>query len=221
MLDAVIIEPALDHRTNLREVARNFCKSVSAAATLQDGLERVRNSANCDVIYVSSRFDLEVATQFIASTRQTDSGKDSANLLIGSPEDYTEAFIARLMLKGFDGILLEPSSVDTFKVSAEIALKARTKKLHLRKKKSIEVMVRALADQLDELSFKKKLRQITILSQDRFKTLGKEIADLGMDSQQDYLELLVEQFITRPAPVSCESDYTGSSQRMQRRRLFK
>lgn len=221
MLDAVIIEPALEKRTNLREVARNFCSSVIVSSSLQDGLERVRNCANCDVIYVSSRFDLDLATQFISSTKQTDSGRDSANLLIGSAEPITESFFARLLLKGFDGMLIEPASVDTFKASAELALKARKEKLHLRKKKSIEVLIRALMDQVDELAFKKKCKQITLLSHDRLQNLAKEIFQLDLDSKQVYLEAAIEQFSARPAPIVRESDYTGTSQRVQRRRLMK
>jgi hypothetical protein len=211
----------MDKRSHLRELARNFCNSVLVSSTLQDGLERIRNSSNCDVIYVSSRFDLELATQFIASSKQTEAGRDSANLLIGSVEPFTESVLARLMLKGFDGMLIEPASVDTFRVSAELALKARKEKLHQRKKKSLDIMVRALADQLDELASKKKLRQITILAQDRFSTLGKEIAALDFDSKGLYFDSLIEHFIARNAPIQSELEYSGSSQRMQRRRLNK
>ena len=171
MLDAIIIEPALDKRTNLREIARNFCNSVVASSTLQDAMERIRNSSNCDVIYISSRFDLEAATQFVASIKQTDIARDSANLLIGSADRFNPTLLASLTLKGFDGMLLEPASVNTFSVSADLALKARRAKLQERQRRSIEVMVKSLAEQLDEVVLKKKLKQVTILSQDRFKKM--------------------------------------------------
>ncbi len=159
MLDAVIVEPNLDKRTNLREIGRNFCNSVVVASSLKDGLERVRAAKNCDVIYISSRFDLDLAAQFVSTTKETDAGKDSANLLIGCNTDASESFIARMTLKGFDGMLVEPASVDTFRVSAELALKVRKQKLEERQKKSLDVMVKSLAERLDELANKKKLKR--------------------------------------------------------------
>jgi CheY-like chemotaxis protein len=218
MLDAVIVEPALDKRTNLREVARNFCTSVVVASSLKDGLERVRNCSNCDVIYISSRFDLDSAAQFLVSAKETEPGRDSANLLIGSRDEASESYIARLTLKGFDGMLLEPASVDTFRASAEVALRARNRKLDERKKKSIDVMVRTLAGQLDELALKHKLKQSSILCQDKFQRLCHEITALDLKSQENYFSSLVEQFIDRPTPANFEDCIAGSV-RVVRKRL--
>lgn len=221
MLDAVIIEPALDKRTNLREIARSFCKSVVVSSSLQDGLDRVRNANNCDVIYVSSRFDFDAATNFVASTKQFDSGRDSANLLIGSPEDYSEVFLAKLTLKGFDGVLVEPASVDTFRHSAELAMRVRGEKLALRKKKSIEMLAKGLADSLDDLALKTKLKQVAIVSGEKFRKLSRELAALDPDSCAIYLQCLPDFFDDRPPFRPEMLEKASASQRLQRRMLAK
>ena len=222
MLDAIIVEPSLDKRTHLREIARDFCKSVVVSPTLQDGLERIKGSKNCDVIYVSSRFDIETATQFIMSSKQTETGKDSANLLITPSESFNETFLARLMLNGFDGMLLEPASVETFKDSAELALKARNVKLKDRQKRSISVLIRALADQLDELAAKKRLKQVSILAEDRFRKSGKELRVLDMENLESYFESLQGVFEGRKAiDLGSDSGLRSSSSRVIRRQLSK
>lgn len=219
MLDAVIIEPVLENRTHLRELARDFCKSVSVSSSLQDGAERIRGLSNCDVLYVSSRFDFEAAKQFVASCKKTDIAKDSANLLIGSREDCSEAYLARLSLNGFDGILLEPASVDTFKVSAEIALKARQEKLKLRTKKSVDILVRAIASQLDDLYIRKKSGHIFFMAQEKLSNLGKEIKSLDADSLSLYFSA-AEEYFPNCMSVAISKDEIGSaSKRVMLRRI--
>lgn len=220
MLDAVIVEPALDKRTHLREIAKNFCQSVVVSSTLQDGLERVRNCVNCDVIYISSRFDLDLASAFVTSSKQTLAGRDSANLIIGSSETPSAEYLARLTLKGFDGMLVEPASVETFAASAEIALRVRKERLESRQRKSIEVMVTALADQLDELTLKMKSGQLSVLAMDRFRKLSREVANLPPAAQTTYFTALVDQFEKRPPPPAQQEAYSGASIRLQKRRIL-
>ncbi len=221
MLDAVIIEPVLEKRTHFREIARDFCKSVSVSSTLQDGAERIRSLKNCDVIYVSSRFDFEAAKQFVANCRKFEVAKDSANLLIAGRELCSESYLAKLSLNGFDGVLVEPASVETFKVSAEIALKARSEKLNLRTRKSIDILVKSLAQQLDELCLKKKTGHIFFMAQEKLKNLGIELKSLNAEGLNLYFETLLECFPERQPVMLPKEDAGSASQRVLLRRLKK
>jgi hypothetical protein len=221
MLDAILIEPVLEKRTQLRELARNFCKNVAVASTLQDGMERIKTSSNCDVIYISSRFDFETAKQFVLTSRKLQIAQDSASLLIGSSESYSEAYLAKLSLNGFDGVLLEPASVETFSLSADIALKARKDKLQVRTKKSVDILVKAISQHLDELYLKKKSGHLSFMLEEKLKNLSKELFRLDTENLLVYFEAICD-FFPECAACNIDKDQIGSaSLRVQRRRLVK
>lgn len=192
MLDAIIIEPVLEKRSHFRELAKKLCKSVAVSSSLQEGAEKIRSLKNCDVVYVSSRFDFESAKQFVIGCKRTNVAKDSANLLIG--EALSESNLAKLSLSGFDGVLIEPATLEAFKASTEVALRARSEKLKLRTKKSMDILVKSLAAQIDELYVKKKTGHLFFMAQEKLKNLGKEIRSLDSDTLALYFETITELF---------------------------
>lgn len=108
-LSALILEPDYGARCRFQEIAEAnaaFSKCL-ASSTLAEGAERLRNGLNCDMIYVSTRFDPVVVAQFITSSRKIAPRPDRAHLVVVA-RDSTKTPVRQFELAKPDGYLLEP-----------------------------------------------------------------------------------------------------------------
>jgi hypothetical protein len=107
-LSALILEPDQNSRTRFKEITTNnpsFSKCMSSS-TLLEAQERVRRGLKFDAIYISTRFDPIVVSQFISTNRKIMVEK-AANLIVVAREEQSN--ITRQFEIGKpDGYLLEP-----------------------------------------------------------------------------------------------------------------
>jgi hypothetical protein len=108
-LSALILEPNYGARCRFQEIAQAntaFSRCV-ASSSLSEGGERLRNGFDCDMVYVSSRFDPIVVSQFIISSRKVSSRQDRAHLVVIA-RNSNETPVRQFELGKPDGYLLEP-----------------------------------------------------------------------------------------------------------------
>jgi hypothetical protein len=108
-LSALILEPDFEARRRFQELseANTAFARCLASSTLAEGAERVRSGFNCDIVYVSTRFDPIVVAQFITSSRTTSPRPDRAHLIVVARET-AKTPVRQFELARPDGYLLEP-----------------------------------------------------------------------------------------------------------------
>lgn len=108
-LSALILEPDYGARSRFQEFTEThsaFSKCV-ASSTLGEGSERLRNGFDCDIVYVSTRFDPIIVSQFIITSRKATSRDDRAHLVVIA-RDSSKTPVRQFELGRPDGYLLEP-----------------------------------------------------------------------------------------------------------------
>jgi hypothetical protein len=125
---ALILEPDQSSRARFRQLTEanaGFSRCI-ASSTLAEGGERLRRGLTFDAIYISTRFDPAIVSQFIATARKI-TVKDNPAQLIVVARDSSSPSMRQYDVGKPDGYLLEPlvprdldGSVDFVKQYKEI-----------------------------------------------------------------------------------------------------
>jgi len=108
-ISALILEPDYAARCRFQEIAEAngaFARYV-ASSTLAEGGDRLRNGFDCDIVYVSTRFDPLIVSQFITSSRKSFPRSDRAHLVVVE-RNSKKTPVRQFELAKPDGYLLEP-----------------------------------------------------------------------------------------------------------------
>ena len=223
-LDAMIINPLLESRMRFKQVGNStgMFKHIQLVTTLQEGLARLEGPQTCDVLYVSSRFDPRLITEFVKTGRSSPRGLDSAYLMVmGSIEGSSEN-IARSLATGIDGFLVEPFSVDNLQDSARLAQKLKRQRCESRQKAAVDILISHAVQMIDEAAAQAKKALPYGAQLKKLQSLQVTLKELGPEMKQYYISRAIEKF--GDAPVFLEAikrEYFGASKRVQARIMRK
>jgi len=108
-LSALILEPDQSVRSRFRQLteANSAFARCIASSTLAEGGERLRRGITFDAIYISTRFDATVVSQFIVSARRGTPKETPAHLIVVA-RDSNSTSMRQYEVGKPDGYLLEP-----------------------------------------------------------------------------------------------------------------
>lgn len=124
-LSILHIEYDLNARMNFKQAASKIASidSIAAAASLGEALEKIRDDQAFDIVYISSRFSRDAAANFIQTAKSTEAGAHTVFICVCSGLYCTANVLADYASIGFEGFLLAPYSVESFRETFEIAEK--------------------------------------------------------------------------------------------------
>lgn len=217
----LLIEPELERRNRLKTVtsAATVFERVEAIATLEDALTRL-SAQNWDVVFISSQMSHDKVDDFIPLARQTKFGKLAAFIAIEKRNEQMESTVGSSVVRGVDGVLWEPYSVDSVIATTKIADQIKAADALLRKKAAVSMMVEDALSEVDNIG-----RALLSGQEDSYRASLKKLKDVGdnlkvfaKDSAPVYNEVFrskVSQSVGQTLKV-LRQRYGGVSERVQR-----
>lgn len=219
--DALIVDPELDTRMRLKQATtavHNFGK-VFQVGSLREALQKLQGDSPIDVIFINNRFERAEVDQFIAQGKESSQGQDSAYVTVMQAKDQQSATIADTMLKGFDGLLFEPYSVDVLVEITKIAAKVKGERRAQRELAAIKFLLGDVINQLDQISYNLSQGKEVGPSFKKFKDAAVVLKSFEGEKLAKYYEIAVDSFMNVPVPkkVFSRVKYGGASSRVKSR----
>ncbi len=219
--DALIVDPELDTRMRLKQATtavHNFGK-VYQVSSLREALQKCHGESLVDVIFINYRFDRGDVDDFIIKGKESPQGQDAAYVLVMQAKDQESSKIADTMLKGFDGLLFEPYSVDVLVEITKIAAKVKGDRRVQRETAAIKFLLKDVINQLDQISFNLAQGKEVGPSFKKFKDAAVVLRSFEGEKLKKYFDLAVDTFMDAPTPkkVFSRVKYGGASSRVKAR----
>jgi CheY-like chemotaxis protein len=219
--DTIIIDPDLDSRMRLKQAMTavyNFGKSHQVVS-LDEALSRLRGSDNCDVIFISYRFEQKEVAQFIKNAKETKNGMDAAYVLVMKTKNQDTSTVAQNVMSGADGFLFEPYSVDLLLEITQLSAKVKVERAATREKAAINLLVQDVIGQIDQVSYIKSCQIDIGASMKKLRDLCAVFQGLDAEKLNLYYESALKCFEDAPIPknVFQHKKYGGVSSRIKKK----
>jgi DNA-binding NarL/FixJ family response regulator len=219
--DAILIDPDLNSRMRLKQATssvHNFGQ-VGQVGELNEALQKLRGNDNCDVIFISYRFDPSEVINFIKLAKELPKGQDVAYIQVLKSNSGDSSTVAQNVIGGADGLLFEPYSVDYLLEITNLAARVKKERSGTREKAAIQVLVQDVVMQVDQLYFLKSSNMDTSRASKKLAETLSVLKSLSPESLQIYYDLAVSTFEAAPvaANVSKYKKYGGVSERAKKR----
>jgi DNA-binding NarL/FixJ family response regulator len=223
--DAMIIDAEISSRMRLKQATsalHNFRK-VQQLGSLREGLERLKSSETCDVVFISGMLDQAELKAFIEAGKQTPHGQDSAYVLVMKAKDQGSATVATNVLVGADGLLFEPYSVDNLMDITRLSAKVKGERRQSRALAAIRFLLTDVMSQLDQIAHNKASGLEVGPSLKKFKDAAGVLGTFQGEQLHDYYDIAVDMFMSAPTPRPNfqRVKYVGASKRIQARNAAK
>ena len=215
IFDVLIVDSDLESRSKLKQAAREIScyGQITTVNYLSEALEHLNAKRKCDLVFVSNTFDQNDILEFLKKARDSDLGSICSYVLVMKSGKKESTDIAKSMIAGFNGMLLEPYSVDAMVDISKMARKVKVEALNKRIRAASELVVPTLIKEIDRLAALKKLGNQTTVSIGARKAI-ELVSSLGKDILEGYFETLCDRFEALPPPASY--DYSGPSKRLKK-----
>ena len=181
-------------------------------------LELLRSGSTYDLIFISDRFDKNKISQFVKKAKETDTGFLAGYILLTSTQNDART-VAKSLLDGIDGVLIEPYSIDSLQELSLLAAKVKEKREEEKRKTVLNFLASNIIYCVDIMAQSIMLNH----SINSMKKTTRRVYDLILSLENDkilelYLDILCKSFmkVQKPVIVVQECRYKGSSQRVKK-----
>lgn len=218
---ALVVDSDMESRARLKDAMRaaGGFEQLSTAKSLEDALKQLSSDKVFDIIFVSHRLELEGISHFIGQAKRLPNACDSAFILLQSSATDSGAFTVNL-LRGHDGFLIEPYSVDSLVEVMALAEQVRSERRQARLILALRLFVRELILQFSQLVRLRRMGHRAGISYEVFKNMCSVLRSLEPDMEKLYFEIILETFPAIEAPSHRElssKTYSGASERIRRK----
>lgn len=221
-MHALVIEPAAGPRNRIRAAISNLrlFSSPHMLLSTEEAERAIKNETSTDIVFISNRVGLDNAIALMVSLKAEFAARDAAFILLmeGSTD---RGVLAEIMLKGIDGFLIEPYSVDQLSEVVKIAERVKAEHRAARFKKAGVLLVKELIDQIDQLSALVRSKRPATISRAVLQDISSAIHQLDPELQAQFHTLVVDIFSSIETPHQAtrvnSRSYTGCSERVRKR----
>lgn len=217
--ESIVIDNDMAARMRLKTATTSVPSfgNVRMISTLHEAQSVLSASGHVDVIFISNRFPDREINPFIKSAKETGGGQDSAYILVLKTEDQESNTVAKNVLGGADGCLLEPYSVDQLVEITDLAARVKQERSQERQAAALRFLVQDTMKQLDRVWYLKSCGFDVGINMRKLKDMCKVFETLETESHELYLEIVVDAFEKAPLPAFPVKKYKGVSDRVKKR----
>lgn len=221
---ALVIHPEVDARMRFKSAATALTcfNGLSLVSSLEEGRSKLEREKNIELIYLSSRYDQSVSSEFIRYGKSGPS-KAAGYVLMVNGNQIKSQSMASYLMDGIDGVLPEPFSPESLLKSTERVSSV----VHSRKKRlALEMFAHHAVESVDKLSEGLRRGTSAPLSLKSLQDAHRVLSEIDEDEFDYYVSHLISAFGSAkpfvPEPVhQANADYQGTSDRVRRMILKK
>ena len=189
--------------------------AVTTVSMFEQALERLEFTEYQLIFIAADEYDEELAT-FLEQVKATSGGQVASYVgLVGSNLEQHQ--IAKLMLKGFDSVLSEPFSIDSFHEILEITVAIVAERAVERRKRLVEIALVDAITYIDSVAGRMKSNREQRASTRARAKLQSTLLQCAEVDQELYFKVLVEKLVAVSASKRKRKVYTGASTRLRKK----
>jgi hypothetical protein len=198
-LSVLYIEYDLNARLNFKQAAAGVSAqfSLSVATSLGEALQKLRDEQSFDIIYISSRFSRDASANFIAAAKGTDVGAHAVFMCVCSGLYCTANTLADYASIGFEGFLLAPYSVESFRETFEIAKKLLSSHASRSEELAVRLLVRATVANMADCARRFKVAKPLTIPHAELKRTAEIVRTLPSSTRRRFKEVVNQHFSDR------------------------
>jgi hypothetical protein len=217
--NCIILDPDMPSRMKLKQATTQVSDfgKVTPVGTINDANSILGSGeGNMDIIFVSTRFDNEVITNFINQAKACKAGQDTAYVMIVKSQSSS---VAQNMLLGGDSVLCEPYSVDSMLEITRLAAIVKKERADAREKIAINLLIGDISNQIDLIACLKASGCEPGTSIKKFRDVCASLTKLSPETKEYYYETLINKLIDAKVPPKAlaAKKYSGVSSRVKKR----
>jgi len=217
--NALIVDSNLAIRGRLKAAMRAVQSfgDIHITGSLDEARRRM-SDAPADVVFLSARLGEAAVAEFIAGGKASQGGRDAAYVLVleGRRDSFS---VARSLMEGADGILLEPYSAHSLQEITALAERVRRERHQLRLKLAMRLLVTEIAAQLAQVAQLEKAKMSGGISHAVLREMCSVLSDLDPSALGLYFDAILEIFPKLPPRQfkrHAGGTYRGASIRVRR-----
>ena len=218
--NCLAIEPDSKNRMILKQAMSLVAEFNHITLVRNDkaALELLRSGSAYDLIFISDRFDKNKISQFIKKAKEFDSGFLAGYILLTSTQNDART-VAKSLLQGIDGVLIEPYSIDSLQELSLLAAKVKEQREEEKRKIVLSFLASNVIYCVDIMAQAIILSHSANSIQRTIKRVNESILSLGSNNILElYLDILSKSFmkVQKPVIVVQECRYKGTSERVKK-----
>ena len=218
--NCLAIEPDSKNRMILKQAMSLVAEFNHITLVRNDkaALELLRSGSAYDLIFISDRFDKNKISQFIKKAKEFDSGFLAGYILLTSTQNDART-VAKSLLQGIDGVLIEPYSIDSLQELSLLAAKVKEQREEEKRKIVLSFLASNVIYCVDIMAQAIILSHSANAIRRTIKRVNESILSLGSNNILElYLDILSKSFmkVQKPVIVVQECRYKGTSERVKK-----
>jgi DNA-binding NarL/FixJ family response regulator len=220
-LSALIINPDAYKRMLLKQATTLMpeLQKVYQASSLREGMSRIENLEQCDVVFMSSDLPTTECEEFIEKTLLFKQSQDAAFVVVLDSKDQNVGNVAETLLGGANGVLLAPFCVEDLTSVIELASYVRKQRVRARMMQALRILIDESVNKLDVIWYNLCQGQPAGPAIRDLKNASNVIRGLEGEEAALYFEMIQDILPALPVPppvVKREATYTGASSRVRK-----
>jgi response regulator RpfG family c-di-GMP phosphodiesterase len=219
--DACVIDPDIGSRIRLKTAANSVYTfhHVVVYTSITESEERLREEAPFDIVFLSEKLPSNDVNQFIEKAKRTKFGEDAAYIRLVVTNDGTETAMAKAVIAGFDGCLIQPYSVEGLEEVAKLTAQVKAQLRSEREKAAIDCLLKEIIKHVDRLAFVQSAEMETGATFKQLKTACSSIQKFEPTMLEYYYQEAMKLFEQTPPNASLgeRANYQGVSRRTKKK----
>ena len=193
-VEVLIGDTDFDRRTRLKQAIRHqrVTGTVDGDPSLSGTLRKLTRPDEFDVIFVSIDFGFDKISNFIKEAKYTKSGQDCAYIVTARQSDSDNSDIARSVVEGADGVLLEPFSAESMQEVIDLSMRIKRERKLARQRAAVGVVVKEIVKNLDLASDTLRDGRTPVTRMRALNGLHETLENLESDALPLYYEALLD-----------------------------
>jgi len=218
--NALAIDCDISARIRLKQATSSIFqfKSILLLGEISDAREEMRSSQTpFDVIFLSYRLDPKGILDFMTDAKQSKNCCDAAFIQLQPLSDDQNVNFASSCLEGFNGVLVEPYSIDALIEITNLAAKIKKEHKEAREKKAINLLLNDIVKSVNRMAYIQSCDMSPDLSFKNLKKNCKTFQNLDEEQIELYFQCAIEKFLdSKPVENDPSVGYTGISKRIKK-----
>lgn len=193
--DILIVDEDNDRRMRLKgaTVAANLFGDVQLCKDYKFAISKLREGKERMIVCVGGSESKATLDTFLKQAKGTSGGQDSVYIVSFNGSNSSEASIAKSVLDGIDGVLLEPFSVDSLQDVTNLAAAVYQQRRRAREEAAVKCLVESVLKNLDTVSCLKAMEEAPGEAMKALKEFKEVLQTLDPGLQKYYYSMLIQQ----------------------------
>ena len=199
----LVIDSDLNARTRMKSLLGMVVdpKGLGFANSTRAALAKLETGGSWNCVFLASDIGEGNIHEFIDKALMLPAAMNCYFMLIVKSQHQDSTFVAAQFVKGVNGFLFEPYSVDGLTELLDSAVNSQALSDENRARSSISFLVKDVIHSIDRVAYNEALGRSSAIPMKDFRVTSNTLAELGANDLDEYFSILLQRFGSTGPPA--------------------